>query len=62
MVSTQAVHDVLNDLDYPASKEQVVEHAERRGGSDEVLRALRALPLGDYESRDDINKGLAPED
>jgi hypothetical protein len=62
MVTARAVHEVLNDLDYPATKEQVVEHAERRSADDEVLRALRALPLGDYESREDITKGLAPAD
>ena len=57
-VTLDEVFEPLNDLDYPASKEDVVGHAESRGASDEVLRALRALPLGDYASRAELARSV----
>jgi hypothetical protein len=52
------VFEALDDLDYPAAKEDVVRHAERRGASEEVLRTLRALPLGDYASRAELARSV----
>ena len=57
-VTLDEVFEVLNDLDYPAGKEDVVRHAEARGASEEVLRVLRALPLGDYASRAELTRSL----
>jgi hypothetical protein len=57
-VSLDEVFQPLNDLDYPASKQDVVRHAELRGASEEVLRPLRALPLGDYASRAELTRSL----
>ena len=57
-VDPKNVELALNDLDFPASKQQIVEHVERRGGSDEVLRAVRALPLADYASLDEVKRGM----
>ena len=53
------VHRYLDDLDYPCQKDDVVRHAEGRRAPDDVLAALRALPLGEYGSSDDVTKGLA---
>ena len=53
-VTLEDVFEPLNDLDDPAAKEDVVRHAESRGASQGVLRALRALPLGDYVSREEL--------
>ena len=57
-VTLDDVFEPLNDLDYPAAKEHIVRHAESRGASDDVLRALRALPLGDYASRDELARSV----
>jgi hypothetical protein len=57
-VTLENVFEPLNDLDYPAAKEDVVRHAESRGASVDVLRALRALPLGDYASRDELARSV----
>lgn len=57
-VTLEEVFEPLNDLDYPASKEDAVRHAEQRGASEPVLRALRALPLGDYASRAELTRSL----
>ena len=57
-VTLQEVFEPLNDLDYPAAKEDVVRHAESRGASEDVLRVLRALPLGDYASRAELTRSV----
>lgn len=57
-VTLEEVFEPLDDLDYPASKEDVVRHAESRGASEEVLRVLRALPLGDYASRAELTRSV----
>ena len=57
-VRLEDVFEPLNDLDYPAAKEGVVRHAESRGASADVLRTLRALPLGDYASRDELARSV----
>jgi hypothetical protein len=56
---TDEIRSVLNDLDFPASKEQVVEHARRRitpGGGAE--RALAALPLGEYANVGEVLRSV----
>jgi hypothetical protein len=57
-VTLEDVFEPLNDLDYPAAKEDVVRHAESRGASEDVLRALRALPLGDYAGPEELGRSL----
>lgn len=57
-VTLEDLFEPLNDLDYPAAKEDVVRHAESRGASEDVLRALRALPLGDYASREELARSV----
>ncbi len=57
-VTLDEVFEPLIDLDYPASKQDVVRHAELRGASEAVLRVVRALPLGDYASRAELTRSL----
>ena len=57
-VTLEDVFAPLNDLDYPASKEDIVRHAESRNASEDVLRALRALPLGEYASREELARSV----
>lgn len=40
----------LSAADFPASKEQLVTYAENNGADDATLRALRAMPLADYDN------------
>jgi hypothetical protein len=57
--STDEIRSVLNDLDFPASKEQVVEHGRRAsipGGGTE--RALAALPPGEYSSLGEVLRSV----
>jgi hypothetical protein len=52
------VLDALKALDFPVSKKAIVRHAERCGAPENVVRAVRALPLGDYASKDEIVRSL----
>ncbi len=38
--------DVLADASFPATREDLLRHAQRRGASDSVMYALSALPSG----------------
>lgn len=54
----EKVQDLLVDVDYPASKDQLLEAARSRGGDDEALRALRAMPPVDYGSAEEVLRSL----
>jgi hypothetical protein len=49
----------LGGMDYPASKEDLVEHAEEKNADDEVLSFLRNLPDRTYETPADVNKEMS---
>jgi hypothetical protein len=52
---------LLNDLDYPASKQDIVDQAERHGVKDETLRAVRALPPVDYRNDAEVLRSVAAD-
>ncbi len=60
------VQDLLNDLDFPADKDDIVAHATRRGGSADsaAVRALRAMPLATYRNMSEVRSSvdLGPEE
>ena len=49
----------LGGMDYPASKENLVKHAEEKGADEEVLSYLRDLPDRNYETPADVNKEMS---
>jgi hypothetical protein len=54
------IQSLLEDLDFPADKEAIVEHATGKGadrGSDAV-RALRAMPLGTYRNMSEVRSSV----
>jgi hypothetical protein len=48
----------LNDADFPASKEQLVAHAEHGVASEDAIRALRALPLAVYGNVAEVRRSV----
>jgi hypothetical protein len=50
--------DVLADLDFPATKEQVVGHAQAKGADPAVLKLLRALPPETYRNISEIRSSV----
>ncbi|WP_018656333.1 DUF2795 domain-containing protein [Actinomadura flavalba] len=57
--------DVLGDLAFPADKERIVAHARDHGADEVELKALRALPLGEYDALYQVERSVpvdpAPE-
>lgn len=48
----------LAGVDYPASKEDLMDAAENNNADESVLNMLRMLPEKDYESPMDVNEAL----
>ncbi|MFD2091082.1 DUF2795 domain-containing protein [Blastococcus deserti] len=57
-VTADQVMGYLTDVDYPADKDTLVSYAGARGASDEVLRAIRAIPPVDYRNRAEVVRSL----
>lgn len=55
---TDRVQDALLDVDYPATKDELLAAAERRGADDDALRALRALPPVDYGNEGEVLRSI----
>ncbi len=48
----------LKGMDYPASKQELIEHAKKQGADEDALSALEELPEQEYEAPTDVNKAL----
>jgi hypothetical protein len=48
-VNVNHVHRVIEDVHWPASRDEIVRHAEARNAPDDVLHALRRMPEGTYQ-------------
>jgi hypothetical protein len=53
----QRVREALNATDFPASKEQLAAEVENCGDED-VVRAVRGLPLAEYSSREEVLRSV----
>jgi hypothetical protein len=49
MVSPIDIQKALSNLDYPASKADIIRHAEQHGGDKEVIEALNKIEDREYE-------------
>lgn len=52
------VSNYLSGIDFPANKDDLVEHARKNGTEDEVMEVIESLPEGQYESMADVMKGV----
>jgi hypothetical protein len=50
------IQKALGGMDYPASKEDLVKHAQDKGADDAVLETLNNLADREYDSPTDVNK------
>lgn len=48
----------LGGMDYPASKDDLVKHAEGKDADEEVISALKELPERTYETPAEVNEEL----
>lgn len=50
------VQKALKNMNYPASKEDLIKHAKGRDASSEVMQDLENLPEKQYTSAADVSK------
>lgn len=48
----------LKGLDYPATKEDVIKHAEKNGADEELKALLQDLPDEEFAKPTDVNKAI----
>ncbi|NEK57327.1 DUF2795 domain-containing protein [Geodermatophilus sabuli] len=58
MVSPIGVQKALSGIDHPASKQQIVEHAEKSGGGADVLDALQGSEDREYEGPSGVSSAV----
>ena len=54
------IQGLLDDLDFPADKDQIVEHATGRGADRDspAVKALRAMPVATYRNMSEIRSSV----
>jgi Protein of unknown function (DUF2795) len=53
------VQKCLAGMHYPATKQQLVDHAKRSGASQSVMEALSAMPEGEYDGPNRVSSAVA---
>ncbi|HLI36464.1 MAG TPA: DUF2795 domain-containing protein [Streptosporangiaceae bacterium] len=53
------VQKFLAGVDYPATKEQLIEHARGRKADGEALRALDSIPDREYDGPNAVSQAIA---
>ncbi len=56
--SPAQIQNFLGGVDYPASKDDLVEHARETGAGDDILGMLQRLGREDYDSPTDVSEAL----
>lgn len=46
----------LGGLDYPVSRDDLIQRAKEKGANPEVLNTLRSLPRDEYNSPNDVSE------
>ncbi|MFV0131237.1 DUF2795 domain-containing protein [Streptomyces sp. HMX112] len=60
-VNPIAMQKALGGVNYPASKQDIVDHAQENGADDEIMEALNTLPEKDYDTPAAVSKEVGKE-
>jgi hypothetical protein len=52
------VQKALSGIDYPADRDQLIEHARNHGASDDVIRALENADADRFDGPDNVMRAL----
>jgi hypothetical protein len=58
MADPTKVHEYLEGMNYPAEKQEIVDHAEEHGADDETRKFLHEIPDRKYEGPSDVSQEL----
>ena len=53
------VQKFLGGISYPASKDQLIDHARGKKADEDVLEALQGLPDREYEGPNEVSQAVA---
>jgi hypothetical protein len=53
------VQKYLSGVDYPATKDQLVEHARSRSAPEEIIDQLSSLPDDTYDGPNKVSRAIA---
>jgi hypothetical protein len=56
------VQKFLSGMDYPASKEEIVDHAKSKGADENIMQTLEQLPDESFETPADVSKAIGQID
>ncbi|WP_341529721.1 DUF2795 domain-containing protein [Nostoc sp. UHCC 0302] len=49
----------LKGIDYPASKQELIVHAQQHGADENAISALESLPEDQYETPTDVSRAIS---
>ncbi|MEC5384905.1 DUF2795 domain-containing protein [Uliginosibacterium sp. H3] len=55
------IQKYIKDLDYPATRDDVLRMAEKSGADEEMREALKSLPRVDFETPAEVSAALSAE-
>ncbi|GAA4267775.1 DUF2795 domain-containing protein [Frondihabitans peucedani] len=55
------IQKYLSGIDYPVSKDDLVENAKKQGAPDDVVEALQKLDGDSFDAPTDVSKGIGQE-
>jgi hypothetical protein len=58
MVSPIDIQKALGGIDYPATKEDIVKHAQDNGGGDDVIEALQGIEDREYDGPSGVSESV----
>ncbi|MCU1604683.1 MAG: uncharacterized protein JWP46_1148 [Modestobacter sp.] len=58
MVSPIDIQKALGGMEYPATKEEIVKHAEEHGGDTDVIEALKGIRGGEYDGPSSVSAAV----
>ena len=53
------VQKYLSGADYPATKDQLIEHARSKGAPQEIIEQLSGMPDGEYDGPNKVSSAVA---
>jgi hypothetical protein len=48
----------LKGMDYPASKEELIQHAQQQGADENAISVLQQLPEQEYQTPTDVSEAV----
>lgn len=61
-LSPAQIQQYLGGVDYPCSKEDLIDHAREEGAEDDVIDMIEGLPMDRFNSPNDVSEAISGMD